>query len=80
MNLKKLTAMALAFTMVISANAFAANNSSDEEETKVVITYDEAVERAIKNTTSIASIDDAVELMEKNKEALLQALKDIILM
>ncbi len=75
MNLKKLTAMALAFTMVISANAFAANNSSDEEETKVVITYDEAVERAIKNTTSIASIDDAVELMEKNKEALFTSLE-----
>ena len=52
--------MALAFTMVISANAFAANSSSSEEETKVVITYDDAVERAIKNTTSIASIDDAV--------------------
>lgn len=70
MNLKKLTAIALAFTMVISANAFAADSSSDKEETKVVITYDEAVERAIKNTTSIASIDDAVDLMEKNKEAL----------
>ena len=48
---------------------------------KVVITYDEAVERAIKNTTSIASIDDAVDLYGKRiKRLFLQTLKGFILM
>ena len=67
MNFKKLTAAALAFTMVFTANAFAADKTSDYEQDKIVITYDEAVQKAIDNTTSIAAIDEAVDLMEKNK-------------
>ncbi len=47
---------------------------------KVVITYDEAVQRAIENTTSIASIDEAVDLMEKNKEDLFTSLEGFFLM
>lgn len=75
MNFKKLTAAALAFTMVFTANAFAADKTSDYEQDKIVITYDEAVQKAIDNTTSIAAIDEAVDLMEKNKEALFTSLE-----
>ena len=61
--------------MVFTANAFAADKTSDYEQDKIVITYDEAVQKAIDNTTSIAAIDEAVDLMEKNKEALFTSLE-----
>ena len=74
MNFKKLTAAALALTMVFTANAFAADKNSDYEQEKIVITYDEAVQKAIDNTTSIDTLDDSLELMEKNKESLYTSL------
>ena len=73
MNLKKLTASVLIAVMAFSASAFAADKK-DETETKTVITYDKAVEMAIKNTSSLKTIDEAVELMEDNKEMLFTSL------
>lgn len=80
MNFKRLTAMAMAVAMAFSVNAFAANKTTannavqsskqTEGETKRVVTYDEAVKLAIKNTSSIATINEAMDYMENSKEAI----------
>ena len=80
MNFKRLTAMAMAVAMAFSVNAFAANKTTAnnaahsskqaEGEAKRVVTYDEAVKLAIKNTSSIATIDEAMDYMENSKEAI----------
>ncbi len=75
MSLKKLTAAVMALCMAFSSAALAAEKTSQKEETKLVLTYEDAVERAVKNSTSIATIDEAVDLMEKNKEVLFTSLE-----
>ena len=51
---------------VVCANtAFAAQTSTQE---KMVLTYDKAVELAIKNNSNISTLEEAIDLMEKNQE------------
>lgn len=81
MNFKRLTAMAMAVATAFSVNAFAADKTvsnintaqtskTTDGETAKTVTYDEAVKLAIKNTSSIATIDEAMDYMENSKEAI----------
>ena len=81
MNFKRLTAMAMAVATAFSVNAFAADKTvsnintaqtskTTDGKTAKTVTYDEAVKLAIKNTSSIATIDEAMDYMENSKEAI----------
>ena len=81
MNFKRLTAMAMAVATAFSVNAFAADKTvsnintaqtskTTDGKTAKTLTYDEAVKLAIKNTSSIATIDEAMDYMENSKEAI----------
>ena len=73
--------MAMAVATEFSVNAFAADKTvsnintaqtskTTDGKTAKTVTYDEAVKLAIKNTSSIATIDEAMDYMENSKEAI----------
>ncbi len=69
----KITALALCLSMAMGVCAFAAENKAAEAEVQK-ITYEEAVEMAIKNSSSFATLSDNIKLAEKNREQLSQSL------
>ncbi len=88
MKLKILIAMAVAAVMLLSVPVFAAQTynfvptgftaqtkEDKKEQPARVVTYDEAIEMAIKNTSSLAAIVEAIDYMEKSKESLFSSLE-----
>lgn len=75
MKFKRFAAVFMAALMVGGCTAFAAEPTAEAETPQVrVITYDEAVDLAIKNNTNIKSLKDNVETLEDNQEKLGNAL------
>lgn len=75
MNFKKGVAVFMAALMVSGCTVFAAESQTTADTPEVrIITYDEAVELAVKNNTSIKSLKDNIETLEDNQEKLGDAL------
>lgn len=72
MKVKSLIAFATAMVL-FTTTAFAATTKKEEPvKEPQILTFDEAVTKALKNNTSIKNLSDNVELMEDNKEKTFQ--------
>lgn len=72
MKVKSLIALA-ASMVLFTTTAFAATTKKEEPvKEPQILTFDEAVTKALKNNTSIKNLSDNVELMEDNKEKTFQ--------
>lgn len=74
MKLKFIAAAALSLIMGVST-VYGAEKQAEE---KRVITYEEAVELAVKNNSSLATLNESLDLMEKNNELLVQQFESTI--
>lgn len=75
MNFKKVTAITLSASLLMSSAVFAAEAKQAEP---TVITYDVAVERAIKNTRTIATLNETIEYLEDYNEYLWDGLNNFV--
>jgi len=75
LKFKRILSVALSLIICLSVTAFAA-----EEEVKEIrkVTYEEAVERAVKYNSGIATINESITLLEKNKESLVTNLDGLL--
>ena len=71
MKFKSIAAACMAFAVLFTSTAFAAQPAKDE---KIVLTYDKAVELATKNNTKLSTLEDSIDYMEKNQEITVESM------
>ena len=71
MKFKSIAAAGMAFAVLFTSTAFAAQPAKDE---KIVLTYDKAIELATKNNTKLSTLEESIDYMEKNQEIAVESM------
>lgn len=76
MKFKQITAYIVASALMFTSTAFAA--VKEEVKEKPVYTYEQVLEKALKNSSDLSLLEQNLELMEKQNQSLVQSLGGIV--